>query len=61
MLWGTKAKAKKALIAKEGDHLVLECQHPSPQITNNTFDTDCKHFSQANTWLKNHGKTEIKW
>jgi uracil-DNA glycosylase len=61
MLWGTKAKAKKALISSAGDHLILECQHPSPQIANNTFEKDCNHFSRANDWLKTHGKTEINW
>jgi len=61
ILWGNKAKAKARLISKTGGHLVLECQHPSPQITNNTFDKDCKHFSLANTWIKEHGKTPINW
>jgi uracil-DNA glycosylase len=61
ILWGNKAKAKARLIAKSGGHLILECQHPSPQITNNTFDKDCKHFSMANAWLKDHGKTPINW
>ncbi len=61
ILWGNKAKAKSRLISKAGGHLVLECQHPSPQITNNTFDKDCKHFSQSNAWLKDHKKTPINW
>ena len=61
MLWGTKAKSKKALISTAGGHLILECQHPSPQIANNTFEKDCTHFSQANAWLQKHGKTEINW
>jgi uracil-DNA glycosylase len=62
MLWGTKSKSKKRLITGAGEqHLVLECQHPSPQIANNTFEKDCTHFSQANAWLKRHGKQEINW
>ena len=61
ILWGNKPKAKSRLISKSGGHLVLECQHPSPQITNNTFDKDCKHFSQSNAWLKDHKKTPINW
>ena len=66
MLWGNKSKSKKRLISGSGsgsssEHLVLECQHPSPQIANNTFEKDCTHFSRANAWLKSHRKQEINW
>lgn len=61
MLWGNKAKAKRKLISSKGGHLILEAQHPSPQIPNNTFGETCKHFSQANDFLISLKKTPIKW
>lgn len=59
MLWGNYAKAKGAHIDRE-KHLVLEAAHPSPFSAANGF-FGCKHFSQANEYLVEHGKTSIDW
>ena len=61
MLWGNKAKIKRKFISAKGGHLILESQHPSPQIPNNTFDVTCKHFSQANEFLLKLHKEPISW
>jgi len=59
MLWGNYAKNK----GKDIDwskHLVLEAAHPSPFSAYNGF-FGCKHFSQANEYLKERGEKEIEW
>ena len=58
MLWGNFAQTKAALIDKDR-HLVLTAKHPSPLARGAFFG--CKHFSKANTYLKEHGKKEINW
>jgi len=59
VLWGGDAKVKKGLI---GDHnTVLEYNHPSPMVRNNTFGTECRHFSQINKHLIRLGKEPINW
>lgn len=58
MLWGNFAKRKKVLI-DESKHLVLEAAHPSPLAGGAYFGS--KHFSQANAYLKKHGREEIDW
>lgn len=59
ILWGNFARGKKNLIDTE-KHLVLEAPHPSPFSVHTGF-FGCKHFSQCNTYLKEHGKQEILW
>ncbi len=59
ILWGTYARKKKELI-DSSKHLVLESAHPSPLSAHNGFFGN-KHFSQTNTYLKNHSKKEIVW
>lgn len=59
MLWGGDAKAKQKFI-KNPNHLVLKAAHPSPLSAYNGF-FGCKHFSQANEFLKAHGMSEIDW
>ncbi len=59
MLWGNYAKAKGAHIDRSR-HLVLEAAHPSPFSAANGF-FGCKHFSKANDYLTEHGKTPIDW
>lgn len=59
LLWGRDAKSKKVLIDIK-KHLVLEAAHPSPLSAYNGF-FGCKHFSKANTYLREHGKQEIDW
>lgn len=58
MLWGNFARNKKVLI-NNAKHLILESAHPSP-LAGNAFQ-GCKHFSQANSYLKANGKNEIDW
>ncbi|MDE5855381.1 MAG: uracil-DNA glycosylase, partial [Ruminococcus sp.] len=59
ILWGGDAKAKQQFI-KNHNHLVLKAAHPSPLSAYNGF-FGCKHFSQANEFLKSHGLGEINW
>ncbi|MFH1012718.1 MAG: uracil-DNA glycosylase [Candidatus Peregrinibacteria bacterium] len=59
ILWGRYAREKSWMIDKT-KHLVLEAAHPSPLSASNGF-FGCKHFSQANEYLKKHGLTPIEW
>ena len=59
MLWGSNARAKKALI-KASRHLVLECAHPSPLSAYRGF-LGSGHFRRANEFLASHGLREIDW
>jgi uracil-DNA glycosylase len=58
MLWGKFAQGKASLIDKT-KHLVLEAAHPSP-LAGDAFLGN-KHFSQANAYLVQQGKTPIDW
>ena len=60
MLWGNYAKKKGKRIDRS-KHLVLESGHPSPLSANRGLWFGNKHFSQANTYLKEKGKKEIDW
>jgi uracil-DNA glycosylase len=59
LLWGNYAQQKEALIDSER-HLVLKAAHPSPLSAHRGF-FGCGHFSAANAYLKNLGKSEIDW
>jgi len=59
LLWGTKAIAKKEIIACK-KHLVLTAPHPSPLSAYRGF-FGCKHFSQTNQYFRKLGITEINW
>lgn len=59
MLWGSYAQKKGAMI-DNSKHLVLKAPHPSPLSAHRGF-LGCKHFSQANAYLRQHGKAEINW
>ncbi len=59
MLWGSYAQ-KKGSIIDRSKHLVLEAPHPSPLSAYRGF-LGCRHFSRANTYLKDEGKKEINW
>lgn len=59
MLWGGDAKAKQKFITNPA-HLVLKSAHPSPLSAYNGF-FGCKHFSQANEFLRAVGQGEIDW
>ena len=60
MLWGKYAQDKGAVIdAKK--HLVLKAKHPSPMSANQGGWFGNKHFSQANAYLVQQGKSPIAW
>ncbi len=59
LLWGNYAKEKGKIIDRT-KHCVLTAAHPSPFSAYNGF-FGCKHFSQANEYLKQQGKKEIDW
>lgn len=59
MLWGSFARSKAALIDWD-KHLILEAPHPSPLSVHRGF-FGCKHFSQANNYLKEHQLEPINW
>ena len=41
-------------------HLILKAPHPSPLSAYRGF-FGCKHFSQANAFLQEHGIEPIDW
>lgn len=59
MLWGSYAIKKGAFIDKT-KHLVLTSPHPSPLSAYRGFFGN-HHFSKANEYLVDHGKSPIKW
>lgn len=59
MLWGNYAISKGEIIDRS-KHLVLESAHPSPLSAHNGFLGN-KHFSGANEYLIQHGKSPIDW
>lgn len=59
ILWGSYAQKKGAFI-DQGRHLVLTSAHPSPLSAHRGFFGN-KHFSRANTYLKEHGISPIVW
>lgn len=59
MLWGSYAQKKGAVI-DEQRHLVLKAPHPSPLSAHRGF-FGCQHFSKANAYLTEQGKTAIDW
>jgi len=59
MLWGNWARSKADRIDQQR-HLVLCAAHPSPLSASRGF-LGCRHFSQANQWLSEHGRQPIEW
>jgi len=59
LLWGAFAQHKEQLI-RSTNHLVLKSAHPSPFSADHGFFGN-RHFSKANSYLRNLGKTEINW
>jgi len=59
LLWGSYAQKKGQLIDRHR-HLVLQAPHPSPLSAHRGF-LGCGHFSKANQYLQQHGKTPIDW
>ncbi len=58
LLWGKSAHAKAELV-DASKHLILEAAHPSPLARGAFFGS--QPFSQANTYLEQHGTTPIDW
>lgn len=59
ILWGNPAKAKSTKITNPIHH-VLTSVHPSPLSSWGGF-FGCRHFSQANAYLRSVNRAEIDW
>lgn len=59
ILWGAYAQKKGAFIDRNR-HLVLASAHPSPLSAFHGFFGN-RHFSRANAYLEQHGKTPVNW
>ena len=59
MLWGSYAQRKGA-IADPQKNLILRAVHPSPLSAYRGF-FGCRHFSQANDYLRSVGREAIVW
>ena len=59
LLWGRYAISKAQLI-DHSKHCVLTSPHPSPLSVYRGF-FGCRHFSQCNQYLANHGIAPIDW
>lgn len=59
LLWGKPAQTKKSML-HNSKHLILTAPHPSPLSAHRGF-FGCKHFSQTNAFLKEHGLEPIDW
>lgn len=59
ILWGSYA-ARKGELVDRSRHLVLTSAHPSPLSASRGFFGN-HHFTQANDYLKLHGKEPIVW
>lgn len=60
LLWGSYAQ-KKGQHIDTHKHLVLKAVHPSPMAANRGGFFGCKHFSQTNAYLTQHGLEPIDW
>lgn len=59
LLWGSYAQKKSALI-DASKHLILKAPHPSPLSAYRGF-IGCGHFSAANKYLKEQGRSPVVW
>jgi len=64
-LWGKPAQRKAKLIEAKAKkekikHLILMSSHPSPLSFHRGFN-ECKHFAEANAFLRGNGLDEIDW
>lgn len=59
LLWGRPAQMKASML-NNPNHLILKAPHPSPLSAYRGF-FGCRHFSQANDFLKAHGVEPIDW
>jgi len=58
LLWGGPAQKKRDLI-NASKHKILTSAHPSPLSVKGFLG--CKHFSQTNEYLIQHGYTSVDW
>ena len=65
MLWGASAQRKRLLVERDGRHLVLAANHPSPlsALRPPVPFIGCRHFSQANAFLaeRRPGSGPVAW
>nr|VZI09842.1 unnamed protein product [Spirometra erinaceieuropaei] len=59
LLWGANAQAQASQIDAKR-HLILRAPHPSPLSASRGF-FGCRHFSQANEYLRQHKKAPVDW
>ncbi|MEM9621795.1 MAG: uracil-DNA glycosylase [Pseudomonadota bacterium] len=59
LLWGSYAQ-KKGRVVDRNRHCVLQAPHPSPLSAHRGF-FGCRHFSQANAYLREQGHDPIDW
>ncbi|MDD3078050.1 MAG: uracil-DNA glycosylase [Paludibacter sp.] len=59
ILWGSYAQ-RKGQVIDPNKHLVLKAVHPSPLSAYRGF-IGCGHFSAANQYLIQHGKSPVVW
>ncbi len=59
LFWGRPAQRKIPML-NNPKHLVLKAAHPSPLSAYNGF-FGCRHFSQANAFLEEHGVEPVDW
>ena len=59
LLWGRPAQSKIPMLTNPG-HLILKAPHPSPYSADRGF-FGCRHFSQANEFLRANGQEPIDW
>ncbi len=59
LLWGRYAQDKGRRIDRSR-HLVLSSPHPSPLSAGSGF-FGCRHFSQTNAYLAEHGRRPVDW
>jgi uracil-DNA glycosylase len=60
MLWGSSAQKNEKLIHAQ-KHYILKSGHPSPLSANRGFWFGNKHFSKANTYLKEIAGEGVDW
>lgn len=59
LLWGKPAQSKIPMLTNP-KHLILKAPHPSPLSAYRGF-FGCRHFSQTNAFLEEHGIEPIDW
>ncbi len=58
LLWGAHAQSRRPDIVGD-EHAILTAGHPS--FFSRHLFLGCRHFSQANHFLRMHGRGEVRW